>query len=1030
MKIQELVADGCHLDVLIPEGGEVLRPLVHRGSADSYFKAHPRLQGLINGTFFGEPQNGRPFVFGDVLTDLELAWGFQPSVHNRQSEARTGRPLFWNQCPQLANTPQRWSVIGGVDGTAQVRQGQSQSFGSFQGAAWVMGGGALLLHNGQVSNFGTEGPLGLESEQGGSFSDQLRSTVRSLILIDSSDRPFPAVCSTSCAPDALARALKTLGYKTAVMFDGGGATSIGVRKGNRTEYPHNLQHTGYANLSSCLGVLAPLQVTNSSLELDGFGDPRNFLAEIEADALRSQADFGIPAAVVMAQAGLETGWGRFIPTDKNSGTVSHNLFGVKWSGQGPFVLSDTKEFVNGAMVSVEAKFQAYSSYEGSFAGHAQFLSKPRYLTAKAVSHDPIEYARQIHRAGYATDPEYSNKLIAIMTQYDLLRHRPAPTGPQAIRIGDVPDDHWAAPAVRWTLTEGLMSLQPDGNFLPDAPLTRVQLAAILHRLSMSGMRSGSGRPQAGAGPAPESVSLNQPGAANPAPVSAGIVCLDAGHGGSDPGAVGPSGLREKDVALAVTLAVRDQLTRAGVRVVLTRDRDKDVASPTATAGEELGARTKIANEAKAQLFVSIHCNSFSSASAHGTETFHNPGSSKGKQLARAIQDRMIEFMGSNEDRDVKQSAFFVLRHTNMPAALAELAFISNPQQEKLLADPSMQKRFAEAIAKGILAQLAVAPPAPPAAVPSTVQPADPAEVDPEPAPAGWPNLSPNLEQSLRAALAHLLEAGLTRKIDSMQLGEAVKEFRVKAGLTNDAKLDEETWLKLIPELQRGSEGPAVIALQHLLRHRHGYSLGATGVNSDGVDGDFGGQTERALFEFRQAFNIPQGSTVDSKTWKALLERAPLVPSDRQALAKALLAEHQKGATHFEPVLPSRVQDGADAFSNIKDTAAGGKAKRSAYETAPGGTVDLSETMLKALLTLRKVHGFTFKVSCIAGGSHSSRSWHYEGTALDFIALNGQWVDESPHVAKFMRLCRELGAKEVLGPGDNGHSTHIHAAWTK
>lgn len=178
-----------------------------------------------------------------------------------------------------------------------------------------------------------------------------------------------------------------------------------------------------------------------------------------------------------------------------------------------------------------------------------------------------------------------------------------------------------------------------------------------------------------------------------------LVVLDAGHGGSDPGASG-NGLKEKDINLAVTKEVGKILSDEGIRVAYTRNDDSFVA---------LGDRPNIANMYNASIFVSIHCNSNISSSPSGTETYcYYPLSDPNLyiqkderyNLALRIQQEMIAALGLN-NRGVKQANFQVLRQTDMPSALVEMAFISNPSDAALLAQGSVQKQAAKAIAKGI-----------------------------------------------------------------------------------------------------------------------------------------------------------------------------------------------------------------------------------------------------------------------------------------------------------------------------------------
>ncbi len=126
---------------------------------------------------------------------------------------------------------------------------------------------------------------------------------------------------------------------------------------------------------------------------------------------------------------------------------------------------------------------------------------------------------------------------------------------------------------------------------------------------------------------------------------------------------------------------------------------------------------------------------------------------------------------------------------------------------------------------------------------------------------------------------------------------------------------------------------------------------------------------------------------------------------------------------------SGVRDNANARQNIVDTANGGRARRSSYGTAPGGSVWLDVRMLRGLLTLS--NSWTFHVSEIAGGSHTAGSRHYAGVAADISVIGGRPVNSSnPYYRAFMARARALGATEVLGPGDAGHSTHVHIAWPR
>ncbi len=182
-------------------------------------------------------------------------------------------------------------------------------------------------------------------------------------------------------------------------------------------------------------------------------------------------------------------------------------------------------------------------------------------------------------------------------------------------------------------------------------------------------------------------------------VGSGAIVIDPGHGGSDAGAIGPTGVREKDVALAVALKVKEMLEEQGDPVVMTRTTDRDVHSPQATNGQELQARVNKAPR-DASMFISIHCNAFSNPESHGMETYFYTNSSMGRRLAKLINEE-LERYGELWNRGVKSANFYVLKHSAVPATLLELGFVTNPEEEQLLADEEYQAALARAIVTGI-----------------------------------------------------------------------------------------------------------------------------------------------------------------------------------------------------------------------------------------------------------------------------------------------------------------------------------------
>jgi len=170
------------------------------------------------------------------------------------------------------------------------------------------------------------------------------------------------------------------------------------------------------------------------------------------------------------------------------------------------------------------------------------------------------------------------------------------------------------------------------------------------------------------------------------------IIIDPGHGGHDSGALGPNGIRESDIVLAVSQKLVAKLETRGVIASLTRNDDVFIS---------LSERAAIANRAEADIFVSIHCNS-AERPAKGIETFSYPGSDGGKRLAAKIQTSLTQTFANHPDRGIKTARFSVLRKTAMPAVLVELEFIHTPDGENFLSNPAVQDLYALAIANAII----------------------------------------------------------------------------------------------------------------------------------------------------------------------------------------------------------------------------------------------------------------------------------------------------------------------------------------
>lgn len=163
------------------------------------------------------------------------------------------------------------------------------------------------------------------------------------------------------------------------------------------------------------------------------------------------------------------------------------------------------------------------------------------------------------------------------------------------------------------------------------------------------------------------------------------ICINAGHcPGADPGAVG-SVSTEAEVVRDIAKVVVADLEAIGIETLFVQE-------------NELYDICRLSNNFGADLFVSIHCNAASNYSARGTETYCYSFNTKGANLAQCINDQIVNSLGT-VDRGVKTAKYYVLKETDCPAVLVETAFISNPDDEKLLIGNI--EAFAHAIARGV-----------------------------------------------------------------------------------------------------------------------------------------------------------------------------------------------------------------------------------------------------------------------------------------------------------------------------------------
>ena len=189
-----------------------------------------------------------------------------------------------------------------------------------------------------------------------------------------------------------------------------------------THWRERLQGAGFLRARSGAGPVPPTPTPPGPQVPSGEPSdlksltPAQFIEFVGSRARNAMAATGVPASVTVAQAILETGWG------KHTIGPAKNLFGIKGKGPAGSISVPTREFVNGRWITVQANFAKYQSFEQSITEHARFfLRNKRYAKALAVKNDAEAFAREIHKAGYATGPTYADDLISLMRRHNLRR---------------------------------------------------------------------------------------------------------------------------------------------------------------------------------------------------------------------------------------------------------------------------------------------------------------------------------------------------------------------------------------------------------------------------------------------------------------------------------------------------------------------------------------------------------------------------------------------------------------------------------
>ncbi len=198
------------------------------------------------------------------------------------------------------------------------------------------------------------------------------------------------------------------------------------------------------------------------------------------------------------------------------------------------------------------------------------------------------------------------------------------------------------------------------------------------------------------------------------PVSGKVVVLDAGHGGEDGGAVGSSGTVEKDVNLSVMLLLQELLEQNGCTVITTRTQDISIHS----SGEEkagnrkisdLDNRKKIPQEYGADIFVSVHMNTFPDGKYSGAQVFYAEEAPGSKELAESIRQELKTYANSTNEREIKpaEGNIYILSDAKIPSVVVECGFLSNAEEEEKLKTAQYQQKLAFSIYCGIIKYLAM-----------------------------------------------------------------------------------------------------------------------------------------------------------------------------------------------------------------------------------------------------------------------------------------------------------------------------------
>lgn len=183
-----------------------------------------------------------------------------------------------------------------------------------------------------------------------------------------------------------------------------------------------------------------------------------------------------------------------------------------------------------------------------------------------------------------------------------------------------------------------------------------------------------------------------------------LIVIDPGHGGHDPGAIGGSGVLEKDINFSISMKLKDLLQQAGYTVILTRESDVSIHDTGAKSKKtsDIKNRKKIVENNNPKVFVSIHLNSFPQKQYYGAQVFYSPNSESSKLLAQTIQSEFKSIDSTNDRKAKEIKNVALLRGLSVTSVIVECGFLSNPVEEKLLTKDEHQQKVAQAIYLGIM----------------------------------------------------------------------------------------------------------------------------------------------------------------------------------------------------------------------------------------------------------------------------------------------------------------------------------------